>query len=234
MWVEDVSAASIAEGTAQAADPDDSVSYVTADGQTGTYGTFSIDTDGAWSYTLDNSLSATNALDVSETSFDLFTITVQDDQRASTSVVTITGHGSNDAPTITDADAGSVTEDVTAASVVQGDAQAIDPDDSVSYVTADGQTGTYGTFSIDTDGAWSYTLDNSLSATNALDVSETSFDLFTITLQDDQTSSTSVVTITVHGSNDAPTITDADTGSVTEDVTAASVAQSSAQAVDPA
>src|SRR4029078_3440766 len=197
MWVEDVSAASIAEGTAQAADPDDSVSYVTADGQTGTYGTFSIDTDGAWSYTLDNSLAATNALDVSETSFDLFTITVQDDQTSSTSVVTITVHGNNDAPTITDADTGSVTEDVTAASVVQGNAQAIDPDDSVSYVTADGQTGTYGTFSIDTDGAWSYTLDNGNPNTDALDAGDTSYDTFTVTAQDDDTASdTDVVTIT--------------------------------------
>src|SRR4029079_1902996 len=174
-------------------------------GAAGTYGNFSIGTNGAWSYTLNNSLSATNALDTTDTSFDQFTITVKDEETSSTSVVTITVHGTNDAPTITSAGSGNVTEDVATASVATGTAQAVDPDDSVSYVTAAGAAGTYGNFSIGTNGAWSYTLNNSLSATNALDTTDTSFDQFTITVKDEETSSTSVVTITVHGTNDAPT-----------------------------
>src|SRR4029079_16867509 len=228
---EDVGTASVATGTAQAVDPDDTVSYVSASAG-GTYGTFAIGTNGAWSYTLDNSLSATNALDTTDTATELFTITVKDEETSSTSVVTITVHGTNDAPSITNAGTGEVTEDVGTASVANGTAQALDPDDTVSYVSASAG-GTYGTFAIGTNGAWSYTLDNSLSATNALDTTDTATELFTITVKDEETSSTSVVTITVHGHNDAPSITNAGTGEVTEDVGTISVATGTAQAVDP-
>src|SRR6185436_7779632 len=134
-------------GTALAFDPDDTASFVTGD-VSGTYGSFSIDTDGAWSYTLDNSNPATNGLDKDETSYDVFTVTAQDDNSATdTDVVTVTVVGHNDAPTITDTDTGSVSEDVTAASVATGTALAFDPDDTASFVTGD-VSGTYGTFSI--------------------------------------------------------------------------------------
>src|SRR4029078_10356083 len=219
------------QGGVKAGRADEGVGYVSA-GATGTYGTFAIGTNGAWSYTLNNSLSATNALDTTDTVSELFTITVKDEETSSTSVVTITVHGTNDAPCITNAGTGEVTEDVGTASGATGTAQAVDPDDTVSYVSASAG-GTYGSFNIGTNGAWSYTLNSALSATNALDTTYTATELFTITVKDEETSSTSVVTITVHGTNDAPSITNAGTGEVTEDVGTASVATGTAQAVDP-
>src|SRR6202022_3458303 len=80
--------------------------------------------------------------------------------------------------------------------------------------------GTYGTFAIDAStGQWTYTLDNSLAATQALKQGETQTDTFTATVTDDQLATDTIkVKITVHGSNDAPVIGARSivTGAVTE------------------
>src|SRR5262249_62092403 len=110
------------------------------------------------------------------------------------------------AAAITDAESCTFDEDAGASPIPAFPTRRSSDLDTVSYVTADGQTGTYGTFSIGADGAWSYTLDNSNPATNALDVSETSYEQFTLPVTDHQTASNAVVTITVHGTNDPPTI----------------------------
>ena len=65
-------------------------------------------------------------------------------------------------------------------------------------------TNGYGTFTVDAAGLWTYTLDNSNAAVQALNVGDTLTDTFTATTVD---GTPQVVTITINGSNDAAVIT---------------------------
>ena len=80
------------------------------------------------------------------------------------------------------------------------------------FVAQDGTTATdlagglgiYGTFVLDANGGWVYTLDNASTVTNALAEGTTRIDVFTaVSASDDDVSQ--VVTITITGANDAPT-----------------------------
>src|SRR4029079_12675005 len=71
----------------------------------------------------------------------------------------------------------------------------------------------YGTFTLTADGVWTYTLDDDNPAVQALAPSATLPDSFTVTTID---GTTQVVTITIHGADDAPVITGTASGDVTE------------------
>src|SRR4029434_7237839 len=71
----------------------------------------------------------------------------------------------------------------------------------------------YGTFTMTTDGVWTYTLDNSNTAVQALNVGDTLTDTFTVTTVD---GTPQVVTITITGTDDAAVITGDTTGAVVE------------------
>jgi VCBS repeat-containing protein len=71
----------------------------------------------------------------------------------------------------------------------------------------------YGTFIITGAGVWTYTLDNTNPAVQALNVGGTLTDTFTVATVD---GTTQVVTITITGTNDAATISGATAGSVIE------------------
>ncbi|MGG6899106.1 VCBS domain-containing protein, partial [Rhizobium sp. BR 315] len=164
---------SVVAGSSQTGNPDGSV--------TGTYGTLSVNTNGTWSYVLDQSKAdPLTALDHPQESFK---VQLSDGQGGiTTQTVVVTVNGTNDAPTITIANGDSVSGIVTEAgvgvandtahntasghltgadvdspsltwSVVAGSSQTGNPDGSV--------TGTYGTLSVNTNGTWSYVLDQS-------------------------------------------------------------------------
>ena len=73
--------------------------------------------------------------------------------------------------------------------------------------------GGYGTFTMTAAGVWAYTLNNANSAVQALNAGRTLTDTFTVTTVD---GTAQVVTITIHGSNDAAIISGTTTGSVIE------------------
>src|SRR5205807_8418382 len=79
--------------------------------------------------------------------------------------------------------------------------------------------GTYGTVQINADGSWFYTLADFDPDTQALALGETATEQFTYTVSDQHgATDTSTLTITIAGSDDAPTpLPGGDTGSVTED-----------------
>ncbi|WP_212038735.1 VCBS domain-containing protein, partial [Bradyrhizobium sp. JYMT SZCCT0428] len=78
-------------------------------------------------------------------------------------------------------------------------------------------TGAYGSVTIDTSGAWTYTLVNTKAATQTLTQGEHAFDVFTYTMRDAHGATASAtLTIDVTGTNDAPIVAAALTDSVNE------------------
>ncbi|WP_412705469.1 Poly(beta-D-mannuronate) C5 epimerase 5 [Aeromonas rivipollensis] len=190
-----------AAGTVSASDVDhDAVLSFTGDA-TGTYGSFTVNaSSGAWLYTMTNSQS----LSANDRFTETFTVTVTDDKGATTTQdVTITVTGTNDAPVISSAaQSGATAEDgpLTAAGTVS--ASDVDHDAVLSF-TGDA-TGTYGSFTVNaSSGAWLYTMTNSQS----LSANDRFTETFTVTVTDDKGATTTQdVTITVTGTNDAPTL----------------------------
>ncbi|MBR0696962.1 VCBS domain-containing protein [Bradyrhizobium lablabi] len=191
----------------------------------GGYGKFTISADGAWTYTVDNANSAVQKLNVGDTLIDKFTVTTID---GTPQEVTVTIHGANDAAIISGTTTGCVIEAGGVANYKPGMPTAsgtltdtdIDnaPNTFAAVSVPKASAGGYGTFTITAAGEWAYTLDNSNSAVQALNVCDKLTDTFTVTTID---GTPQVVTITIQGSNDAAVISGATTGSVTEATAAA-------------
>ena len=203
-------------------DPADSwevISFPTA--STNGYGTFTIDAAGVWIYTLDNNNTAVQALNVGQTLTDTFTVATVD---GTEQVVSITITGANDAAVITGPVTGTVVE---AGGVANGGTPGIptvtrdllstdvdNPSDTWQPVAAGAATANgYGTFALDGAGVWTYTLDNSNPAVQALNVGQILSDTFTVFTVD---GTSQLVTVTIAGRNDAAVIDGVANGSVTE------------------
>ena len=110
-----------------------------------------------------------------------------------------------DAAVIGGVDAGSVTEDA-ALTTAQGQLTLSDPDGPTSFV-ATGQSGTYGNFSMGSDGLWTYSLLNGDPDTNALNDNDHKTETFAVQSADGTSHN---VVITVNGHSDftyvAPTV----------------------------
>ncbi|MBR1361999.1 VCBS domain-containing protein, partial [Bradyrhizobium ottawaense] len=210
----DAASALNASGQLSITDPDTGEAHVVAQSNVhGTYGDFSIDASGAWSYTGNG---AHDELTAGQQVQDQFTVTSQDGTASGTVTVTITG--SNDAATVS-SDSKSVTEGDTAAALnTSGQLTVTDPDTGEAHVVAQSNVhGTYGDFSIDANGAWSYTGNG---AHDELTAGQQVQDQFTVTSQDG--TATGIVTVTITGSNDAATVS-SDSKSVTEGNAAAAL-----------
>ena len=188
-------------------DAHDTVSFIPQTDASGSYGTLTLNADGSYSYTLNNNLYAVQSLGVGETLTDTFTYTVTDSHGATASnTLTVTIHGTNDAPTVAAA-AASVTEDtqITTSGTLPTP-QDTDTHDTVSFVAQSGTPGTYGTFTLNADGSYTYVLNNSLPAIQTLGVGETLTDTITYTVSDGHGGTASnTLTVTINGTNDAPT-----------------------------
>ncbi|SDE38216.1 VCBS repeat-containing protein [Variovorax sp. CF079] len=183
------------------------------------YGSFTLATDGSWSYTADNSQVAIQQLGVGQSISDSFTA-VSSDGTAS-QLVTVTITGTNDVPVIGGVASGAVQEDagvvgsnlatsgvLTIADVDQGQSNFV-PQASTAGING------YGSFSLLTDGSWSYTADNSQAAIQQLGAGQSISDSF-IAVSSDGTAS-QVVTVTITGTNDVPVIGGGANGAVSED-----------------
>ncbi|NTJ09084.1 T1SS-143 repeat domain-containing protein [Rhizobium lusitanum] len=229
-----------ASGVLSATDVDSNPSFTAQNNVATSYGHFTIGADGHWSYLLDNSNSAVQALNSTGSNtklHDIVTVTTAD---GTSQQIDITINGTNDAPTIAlvgnDSAAGSVTEagigvvDDTAHNTATGHVTGADVDSPSikwSLVAGNGQTGNvdgsvtgaYGTLSVDQNGNWTYHLDQSKA--DPLTASSHPQESFTVQLSDGQGGiTTQTVVVTVNGTNDAPTIAlvgnDSAAGSVTE------------------
>ena len=213
-------------------DDDDDVWQEVATGtdSIGGFGTFSVGTDGAWTYTLDDTNSDVDELNVNDTLTDTFTATTTD---GTTQTVTITINGANDAAVVTGDTSGTATEaGVMAGSNASGDLDHTDVDNTDNVwqeeLTPTASVGGLGTFTIDSDGQWEYILNDTM-ALDMLNVNDTLTDTFVAMTED---GTTQVVTITIQGVDDAAMITGVTTGSVTEDEVPPSTATGNLDSTD--
>ena len=184
------------------------------------FGSYTLTPAGVWIYTLDNSNATVQALNVGQTLTDTFTATTVD---GTAQLVTITINGANDVAVISGVANGSVTEAGGVANgtpgipIATGDLNSTDvdnPSDAWNAVgTAIASTKGYGTYTLTAAGLWTYTLDNSNADVQARNVGQILSDTFTVFAID---GTSQVVTITIHGTNDAAVVSGATTGSVVE------------------
>lgn len=210
----------------------------------GTYGWITLNADGNYTYRLDNSMPAVEALRTSgNTLQEQFHYTVSDRAGATDiATLTITIVGANDAPVARD-DAGTAveaggTDNQTLGSPATGNVLANDSDvdggtgdpidygetmavQSVAQGTATAAAGTalvaqYGTLTLGADGNYTYVIDDNDPTVQALRPGQTLTETFTYTIVDAAGAvSTARLTITIQGADDAPVAKD-DAGTAVE------------------
>ncbi|RVD72940.1 hypothetical protein EN751_07455 [Mesorhizobium sp. M4A.F.Ca.ET.029.04.2.1] len=208
-------------GSLTASDVDNADNVFQADSGSTSYGSFTIDAAGNWTYTLDDTNPTVDALNDGDPLSDSFTVHSED---GTSQLITISITGTNDAAVITGngIQDTSVTEKSGVANGTPGDAtaggdlNAIDVDNPATFDVQAAVAKSYGTFSIDAAGTWSYTLDDNNATVQALNSSganTTLHELVTVTTAD---GTSQVVDITINGANDAAAITGTASGAVVE------------------
>ncbi|GAC13838.1 chondroitinase-B domain-containing protein [Aliiglaciecola lipolytica] len=203
-------------GTLTITDPDEGEDAAVAQTDAPvTYGTFSISSEGQWQYSLDTSDSSVIALADGSTVTDVATVSSVDGTMQD---ITITITGINEAPVFGTGDG------VDSATIVQsmdtpisGNLSIMDADANESaFISQNAVLSSFGEFSIDEDGAWTYTLDTSNSTVVGLngetdtvvdELSISSVDgtqtRISITITGEEASSGSVLTKGSIGDNDS-------------------------------
>ena len=126
---------------------------------------------------------------------------------AQTASVTI--DGVNDAP-VAVGDTGAVSEDGVLSASGTVTASDIDASDTLSWSLAGSGVGTYGSLSIDSSGSWTYDLDNSSGAVQALNSGDTVSDSFSVEVSDGNGGlDTQSITVDIAGENDVPVFPEA-------------------------
>ena len=190
---------------------------------TSAFGTLSVNADGSYTYLANGA--ASEALKAGATATDTFNYTMKDSAGAtSTTTLTLTITGTNDAP-VAVADFASVTEaggvnnaslgtPVASGNVLTndtdvdiGDTKVVSAVNGIATNVGATLSGTYGTVNINADGTYTYNLDNTKVATNALQQGATATESFTYTVKDGSgATSNTTLTITITGTNDAPVV----------------------------
>ncbi|WP_404837827.1 cadherin-like domain-containing protein [Aeromonas media] len=187
---------------------------------TNSYGTLTIRADGSYSFNANGA--DAQKLAAGQTAGVVFTYTATDGTVSQTSTLTITITGTNDAPVLK-ADVGAVNEDailtVNAASGVLANDSDVDGNTLKVTGILNGTTGTattvnasgdtvltnsYGTLTIRADGSYSFNANGA--DAQKLAAGQTAGVVFTYTATDGTVSQTSTLTITITGTNDAPTL----------------------------
>ncbi|SEI23750.1 VCBS domain-containing protein [Tardiphaga sp. OK245] len=192
----------------------------------GQYGSLKLNSDGSYTYTVTETNSTVQALNVGQSVTETFTYTVRDaGGLTDTAQLVITINGANDAAVITGNVTGSVTEASGVANATPGiptatgDLNATDVDNAATFAVQSNVTTSYGTFSIGADGAWTYNLNNANSTVQGLNNGGTLHDLITVTTAD---GTSKQIDVTINGANDAAVVSSA-TVNLTETNSAASI-----------
>ena len=177
----------------------------------GAYGTLVLAANGSYTYTPG---AAAQTLTNGQTADDVFTYIASDGTASDTATLTITVTGLSGVPNAND-DTATTTEDAS----VSGNVLTNDTDAEFDPLTVSNPgtyTGTYGTLVLNSNGSYTYTPN---AAADGIAAGESQQDVFSYTATDGTGSDTATLTVTINGTNDAPTIdsggTDA-SGAVTE------------------
>ena len=139
-----------------------------------------------------------------------YVVAISDAGGSDSRIVTVTIVGTNDAPLIGGTSTGSVTEDAIAAPslLATNGALTITDDDTgeAVFIAQSGTAGSngHGTFTLLANGSWSYQADNTQTAIQQLGAADSLTDSFTAVSADG--SNSQLVTVTIQGANDIPTI----------------------------
>ncbi len=190
-----------AAGSLSASDADAGEDLFLAQAATpGRYGRFTLQSDGSWSYVLEGD--AADSLQAGQTAADAF-IVASADGTESVVVVTVTQEGpalntENRAAAISGDLAGEAIEDDPVRHTAAGQLSVTDPDAGEQGFRSQTATpGRYGRFTLQSDGSWSYVLDDY--AVDALAAGQKAADAFIVASTD---GTESVVVVTVTGAND--------------------------------
>ena len=169
------------------------------------YGSYTIDAAGNWTYVIDNSNTTVEALNVGDSLTDTFTVATED---GSSQQVTVTIDGANDSALITGDSTGTATE----AGGINNDIPGSDASGNLNHTDVDNSDDTwqavttptlgdnsYGSYTIDAAGNWTYVIDNSNATVEALNVGDSLTDTFTVATED---GTSQQVTVTINGADD--------------------------------
>ena len=203
----------------------------------GTYGHLTLAADGSYSYALNTADPAVQALRAGETRIETFTYTVSDGKGgSSSSTLAITISGNNDAPVGEDDSAATTNTAAVSANVLPNDHdQDANPSLTVSALRTGTEAagtgtagtvgaalaGTYGSLALNADGTWTYTPSTTAPAVTGLLLGSSLTESFTYTVSDGTSTDTAQLTITIHGTNQAPAAVN-DTNAIAEEQTTAS------------
>jgi trimeric autotransporter adhesin len=202
-------------------DPDDGQTLIVSNAGTyaGLYGTLVVAADGSYTYELDASLPAVQALGRNATLSEQFSYEVTDDSptpKTAQAVLRLVIQGTNDAPIVYPAFGTAIEDGAAATGNLLQDASDIDAGDVLSVSSAGSFEGAYGTLQVNADGTYSYALRQDAAAVQRLRAGEVVQETFSYTVTDGQDSRQSALTLDVVGTNDGP-LAAADGASVTED-----------------
>ncbi|WFP61361.1 VCBS domain-containing protein [Mesorhizobium sp. WSM4904] len=209
----DTAAAISTSGQLTISDVDSDPHFVAQAGTAGSYGSFSVDADGNWSYTAS---SAHDEFAAGQHYTDTFDVVSADGTHTSVAIDIL---GTNDAAVLSSASVGLTEADTAATISTSGQLTISDVDSDPHFVAQAGTAGSYGSFSIDADGAWTYTAS---SAHDEFVAGQHYTDTFDVVSADGTHSS---VAIDILGTNDAAVLSSASVG-LTEADTAAAISTS--------
>ncbi len=178
----------------------------------GVYGTLVLAANGSYTYTPG---AAAALLNNGQSANDVFNYVASDGTATDNATLTITVNGLSGAPNAVDDTATTNEDNAVSGNVLTNDTDA--ENDPLSVTNPGTYNGTYGDLTLNTNGSWTYTPN---AAANGLAAGETAQDVFSYTATDGSASDSANLTITVNGTNDAPTIDSGGTtasGSVTEE-----------------
>ena len=183
----------------------------TVAGAAGNLGALVLAADGSYTYSVANAdvqfLAGSNANGGTSTHVDTFTVTAAD---GTSQLVSFTIHGTNDAAVIGTPTVADVTEDTAAPTLTAvGSISISDVDTGEAHfqTTVAGAAGNLGALVLAADGSYTYSVANAdvqfLAGSNANGGTSTHVDTFTVTAAD---GTSQLVSFTIHGTNDAPTV----------------------------
>ncbi|MCL1060517.1 VCBS domain-containing protein, partial [Shewanella gelidimarina] len=203
------------DGALAISDLDAGQNQFNADHLQGQYGELSINSNGHWTYTANNSSPQIQGLKTGEVITDTLLVHSVDGTEQK---ITITINGNDDKAVIAGVSTASLTEDKDLASggTLRADGQltVTDPDSGQDQFTADHQQGQYGELSINSNGHWTYTGYNSSAQIQGLKTGEVITDTLLVHSID---GTEQKITVSINGTDDKAVIAGVSTASLTED-----------------